>query len=385
MQATKPWRRRSICRCSNRPVLRQVNTVGQEATQIPVLVAGTGHGLRVLVPALRANGFVVVGLVGVNPDRTRRRADSNAVPQAFTDLDTAITATGAAAVAIATPPHTHAPLVHTALSRRCHVLCEKPFAKDAQEARAMLAAAEHAGVVHVIGNQLRMRPERVMVARAIAQGLIGEPRLISITQYTGLVASPDVKWPPTWWFDNQAGGGWLGASGSHMIDMVRTWLGEFASLSAALPIVSDREGVAEDSYLLRFRMESDVEGVLMQTGAAWGEFASMTRVAGTSGTLSMEDGAVRLSNRNGTRELPIPPELALTPEAPSDDPRKMYLHIELPPARRLCQAWHAAITGKAPGAVSVATFADGVACMQVIDAIRASAAAGGVLVAISHR
>ncbi len=352
-------------------------------TRIPVLVAGTGHGLRVLVPALRATGFDVIGLVGANVDRTRERARANAIPHAFIDLDEAITATGAVAVAIATPPHTHAPLVHTAVARGCHILCEKPFAKDAQEARGMLAAAQRAGVVHMMGNQFRMDPLRIMMARAIAEGLIGEPRLISITYFFGLVASPDAK-RPDWWFDNTAGGGWLGASGSHMIDMVRTWLGEFASLSAALSIVSDRQGVAEDTYLMRFTMTNGVQGVLMQTGGAWGEFAAMTRVAGTQGTLSLENGVVRLADCNGTRELSVPPELTLTPEAPSKDPSKPLLHIELPPARRLCEAWHAAIEGKSTGPVPVATFADGLACMKVIDAVRASAAANGAVVTISH-
>lgn len=346
-----------------------------------MLVAGTGHGLRVLVPALRATGFEVAGLVGADPVRTRNRAAHNSVPNAFTDLDAAIAETGAAAVAIATPPHTHAPLVHTALARGCHVLCEKPFAKDAEEARGMLAAAERAGVVHMMGNQFRMNPERVLMARAIAQGLIGEPRLVSITQFTGLAADPAAKWPD-WWFDARAGGGWLGASGSHMIDMIRTWLGEFAALSAATTIVSERQGVAEDTYLLRFSMACGAEGVLMQTGGTWGEFAAMTRVAGTKGTLWMENGVVRLAERTGTRQLPIPDELLLSPEAPSDDPRKRYLHIELPPARRLCEAWRAAILREPAGPVPVATFVDGVAAMQVIDAIRASAAAHGALIKI---
>ena len=347
----------------------------------PVLVAGTGHGLRVLVPALRATGFEVVGLVGVDPVRTRNRAARNSVPHAFTDLNAAIVETGAIAVAVATPPHTHAPLVHTALARGCHVLCEKPFARDAEEAQGMLAAAERAGVVHMMGNQFRMNPERVLMARAIAQGLIGEPRLISITQYGGLVADPAAKWPD-WWFDHQAGGGWLGASGSHMIDMIRTWLGEFAALSAATPIVSDRQSAAEDTFLLRFTMARGVEGVLMQTGGAWGEFAAMTRVAGTKGTLWMENAGVWLADRSGTHQLPIPDELLLSPEAPSDDPRKRFLHIELPPARRLCEAWRAAIRGEPIGPVPVATFVDGVAAMQVIDAIRASAAAQGALIKI---
>ena len=122
--------------------------------------------------------------------------------------------------------------------------------------------------------------------------------------------------------------------------------------------------------------------MLMQTGGAWGEFAGMTRVAGTRGTLWMEKSAVWLADRSGTRQLPIPDELLLSPEAPSDDPRKRFLHIELPPARRLCEAWRAAILEEPIGPVPVATFVDGVAAMQVIDAIRASAAANGALVEI---
>lgn len=219
------------------------------------------------------------------------------------------------------------------------------------------------------------------MARAIAQGLVGEPRLVSITQFTGLLADPTARWPD-WWFDREAGGGWLGASGSHLIDMIRTWLGEFFALSAALPIVSERQGVPEDSCLVRFSMACGVEGVLMQTGGAWGEYAAMTRVAGTRGTLWMENGAVWLADRAGTRQLPISAELLLSPEAPSDDPRKRFLHIELPPARRLCEAWRAAILGEPTGPVPVATFVDGVAAMQVIDAIRASAAAQGALIEI---
>ena len=126
-----------------------------DASKPPALVAGTGFGCRVHIPALRAAGFEVVGLVGTDAERTRRRAESSAVPQAFTDLDEAIRRTGAKVVNVATPPHTHGPLVMVAISRGCHVLCEKPFARDAAEARAMLHAAQRAGIVHLLGHEFR--------------------------------------------------------------------------------------------------------------------------------------------------------------------------------------------------------------------------------------
>ena len=346
----------------------------------PVVVVGTGHGCRVHVPALRAAGFEVAGLVGNDPQRTQRRADSHGVPRAFIDLETAIAATGALAVSVATPPDTHAPVVMTALSHRCHVLCEKPFARNAGEARMLLAEAERAGVVHMLGNQFRMLAERVVVARSIADGLIGEPRFATLVQYTSLLADADSKWP-RWWFDRTAGGGWLGASGSHTIDQIRSWLGEFASVSAALPIVAERRDVAEDSFVVRFSLTNGVQGMIQQTGAAWGPSSAMARVAGTRGTVWVDNGEAWLADRAGTRRLPIPPELELVPIAPSEDPRKRFLHLELPPARRLCELWRAAIEGRRTG-VPFATFADGVACMEVVDAIRASAAAHGALVSI---
>ncbi len=351
--------------------------------KIPVIIAGMGYGLRVLVPVLRECGFDIVALVGRDLKRTRQCANDNGIAEGFIDLDEAIVKTGAQAVAIATPPLTHSALVHIALQHGCHVLCEKPFAINAQEAEAMRAAADKAGVVHIMGNQLRMVPDRLLVAKAIADGLIGEPRLISITQFVNLVADPAVK-RSDWWFDDQAGGGWLGASGSHMLDMIRFWLGDFASVSAKLQVVSDRKGVADDSYLTRFTMKNGVEGVLMQTGGAWGDAAAMVKVAGTQGTLSVEHGKVLLSNREGTRELPVPEELALPSMVPSDDLNLKYLHVEMPPSLRLCQAWQKAINGQDSGPVPIATFNDGAAVMKVADAMRASSVAGGRLIEVNE-
>jgi predicted dehydrogenase len=349
----------------------------------PALVVGTGFGCRIPLPALRAAGFDVVGIVGTDTERTARRAQTSGVRQAFTDLDEAIARTGAVAVVIATPPHTHAPLTYAALSRGCHVICEKPFAKNTSEARAMLDAAEHAGVAHLVGHEFRWSPERATLARAIAEGLIGRPRFITFTHYASLVASLETKMPP-WWFDTEAGGGWLGASGSHVIDQVRSSLGEFESLSAVLPMVSARaEKAAEDSFILRFRLANGAEGVLQQTAGAWGPNAGMTRVAGTQGTLWEQGGAVWIADRNGSRELPVPPDLALPPPpAPVEGQR--FSQVGLGPYTRLCEAFRAVIDGNvASNVVPLPTFADGLAEMEVLDAIRSSAASDGALVIIS--
>jgi predicted dehydrogenase len=351
-------------------------------TKPAAVVVGTSFGCRIHVPALRAAGFEVAGLVGTNPERTFRRAQAAGVERTFTNLDEAIAKTGAKAVTIATPPHSHGPLTLAALARGCHLICEKPFARDTAEARTMQAAAERAGVMALVGNEFRWLPDRALVARAIADGLIGEPRFLTLTSYNPLVAAPDAKMP-RWWFDETAGGGWLGAQGAHIIDQVRTWLGDFASLSGVTPTVSDRAAeAAEDSYVVRFTLKNGVEGVLQHTAGAWGPSAAMTRVAGTRGTLWVEGADVWLADRDGKRQLPVTPDLELPPAPPpSDDPRKQFSHFELGPYVRLAEALRAGVDGRDPkSAVPLPTFEDGVAAMQVIDAVRASAAQGGTLV-----
>jgi predicted dehydrogenase len=178
---------------------------------------------------------------------------------------------------------------------------------------------------------------------------------------------------PHWWFDADRGGGWLGASGSHVVDQLRTWLGEFASVSAALPMVSARTDAAEDTFVVRVTMRNGAEGVLQQTTASWSG-TGMTVVAGSVGTLELVGDAVYVSDRNGRRVLDVPTDLRLpAPPTASDDPRERYTHLELGPYTRLCQA----LRDPSQAAVPAPTFADGVAEMRVMDAIRDSAARAG--------
>ncbi len=341
-------------------------------------MVGTGFGTRVHVPALRAAGFDVIGLVGRDPERTQRRAERLAVPLALTDLDVALARPDVAAVSVATPPHTHAAVVVAAAQAGKHVLCEKPFALNSGEATQMLAAADQAGVTHLVGNEFRFAPERAVIGRAIDEGRLGDVRILSLVQFVPLVADPGARTPP-WWFDPAAGGGWLGASGSHVVDQVRAWLGDFEEVSANLSVVSDRVGVAEDSFTVRFRLRRGADGVLQQTAAAWGPMSGVTRLAGTQASAWIDGSEAWLADADGVRRLEVPPDLVLPePPAASDDPRQRFTHLELGPFTRLCEALRAGVEGRPPPVgVPLPTFVDGVAAMRVLDAIRASASAGG--------
>ena len=139
--------------------------------------------------------------------------------------------------------------------------------------------------------------------------------------------------------------------------------------------------MAEDTFTVRCRFASGVDGVLQQTAAAWGPYAGITRVAGTRGTLWIDGDEPWLADADGVRRLDVPPDLQLpAPPAESDDPRHRFTHLELGPFTRLCEVLRAGVEGRPlPDAVPPPTFADGVAEMRVLDAIRSSAASGGAV------
>ena len=346
-----------------------------------VAVVGTAFGARVHVPALRAAGFDVVALVGTDPDRTARRAARVEVPVASTSLTDVLGAVDA--VTIATPPATHKLLALAAIRAGKHVVCEKPFTLGTTEARDLVAAAERAQVTALIGHEFRWATDRAILGRAIRDGVIGEPRLATLVHYLDLVADPRARMPE-WWFDRRLGGGWLGASGSHLVDQLRVWLGEFASVSAALRVVSSRDVTAEDSFTVRARMRNGCDVVLQQTAGAFGPATGISRVTGSDGTVWIEGGRAWVADAAGTRELEVPVDLRLpSPPPESDSPGHAYTHLEIGPYTRLCEAFRAGVEGRpAESAVPIPTFADGLADMQVLDAIRASAAADGARVSV---
>src|SRR5206468_6365753 len=229
---------------------------------------------------------------------------------------------GVDAVTVATPPHTHAPLVLEALSAGKHVLCEKPFARDADEARTMLAAADTAGVVHLLGTEFRWDAGQPTLARAVARGEIGEPRLALVLMHVPMLSEPDAE-VPGWWADAASGGGWVGVHGSQVIDQLRVTLGEFEGVSAALPHLAGRAQSAEDAFVVKFRMRSGCAGVMSSTCGDRGPFLIETRVVGSRGTAWIEDVGekVFVADADGTHRVPVGDDLPrFGPDSPEPLP-----------------------------------------------------------------
>jgi predicted dehydrogenase len=348
-----------------------------------VAVVGRRFGCRVQVPALRAAGFDVVALVGRDRAPTEHKASTLGIPHACGSLAEALALPGVDAVTIATPPHTHFELAREAVLAGRHVLCEKPFTTDATQAQELVDARDRTGVVGALGHEFRWNPARAAIGHAIASGAIGEPRLATVVEYSTFLLHTDdsLAMPP--WFEEPGIGGWLGANGSHTLDQLRVWLGPLRSVSAAMfasAAAADRR--VEDSYSARFQTVGGTEVVLQNVGAAW-TARGFVAVTGTVATVGIDDGAAWIADVGGTRPLAPPPGTAPVGGGRVDDDLAALGSYELLHYQQLAAAFLAAIEGREVASpVPLPTFDDGLGVMRTMDAMRASAAAGGALTSV---
>ena len=113
-----------------------------------------------------------------------------------------------------------------------HVLCEKPLARNAAEAKAMWDAVEQAGVKHMTAFNYRFVPAVRMIRDLIDQGALGRIyhwRAAYLQEWI----MPHYGTPIIWRLEKEtAGSGALGDLGAHIIDLAHYLVGSIKSVSA---------------------------------------------------------------------------------------------------------------------------------------------------------
>jgi len=357
------------------------------------VVVGTGFGLFTHVRALRAAGVEVRAIVGRDRERTAQRAAPLDIPVASDNLEQVLIDDPAIRlVTVATPPHAHYQPVMQAIAAGRAVMCEKPFAKDLPQAREMLAAAEKAGVVHALGAEFRYDSAQALLRRLVKDGMIGDPLMFSrIYQQPG-----DGEEEPLtdWWTDAAQGGGFLGAFGTHMIDQVRSTVGEIVAVSAILRKLSTNRPTmtSDDYYNVQFVTDTGCSGVIEAAMAFPGPFVMATKVAGTKGAAWIQSGAafgdpeeVWIKNADGEHQIPMPQELinplpepfAVKELIQTEMDRWHTQGFDVAPYTKLFGQMKAKIEGHIPPLPDPAgDFHDAAAGQAVLDAARKSATTG---------
>ena len=272
---------------------------------IKVGIIGASFARDAYLPAFRhIAGAKVVALAWGRIDSARKAAEPYGITAVYDDWQRMLNDHAPDLVCIATPTDLHAPITLAAIKAGAHVLCEKPTAMNAGEARAMLDAARAAGRLHMIDHELRFNPNRALVAQMIANGDLGEIRHVNIANIGPSWNDPTSRPLGDWWSDALKGGGRLGANGSHQVDMLRWWLGEpTAVIGQALTMVPDRidsktgakwTATADDLAHFSMEMANGALALVFMSGVAATNMGNETQVFGSKGTITLSNGDERL-------------------------------------------------------------------------------------------
>jgi predicted dehydrogenase len=193
--------------------------------------------------------------------------------------------------AVCTSPESHADLSVAALRAGRAVLLEKPAALNVADADRILAAAKAADRPLLVAQTARFQPVHLEIAKAVAEGAIGTPRLAHLTWYTGHVWSGGWR---GWQLDSARSGGHVAHNGVHALDLL-TWLMDDEPVRVfARPTNTWAAGMpTPDSFqiLVRFAGGALATIELCYALVQRGTFVRRLMLSGTSGTLhhSSED------------------------------------------------------------------------------------------------
>jgi predicted dehydrogenase len=252
------------------------------------LMVGNGH-----VADYRASPSVgELVICDSNPARLQEVGDKHQVTKRYTDFAEMLTREKLDAVSIALPNKLHCPMTIQAIEAGCHVLCEKPMARNAGEALRMLEAARRYGKKLMINFNSRFTPYCQAVKEMIDSGRLGDIYFVRTLWHR-------VRGVPRWYnlTKDVCGGGALVDLGVHRLDLAM-WLCGFPEPQWVLGNAFSKIEVQEypdfeldDMSVAMIRMKN---GAMLELEASWAsnregeEYA--TRIYGTKGGLLMRSG-----------------------------------------------------------------------------------------------
>lgn len=252
---------------------------------IGVCVVGTGWGQTHMRYLQMADPKVKLFVCGQNQQRTERIAKVFNAAGYFLDLEEAAADSRVAALTLALPHDLHRRAAETVAAAGKHALVEKPIATTLDDADSMIDAAQRAGTILMVAEDMHFRPAVREAVKLIEHGAIGEPLYL-------LAHGGGVRRPSGWAADkDRLGGGVLMDIGVHYVRALRLLMGEPDDVIATRAMQINTRMMGEDSAQLIF---SSVYGwqahMLLSWSSQRGHLPDIV-IAGESGTIHLWPGA----------------------------------------------------------------------------------------------
>jgi UDP-N-acetylglucosamine 3-dehydrogenase len=149
---------------------------------------GIGDMAEVHAAAATRIGVPLAIAIGQNRERAEALAASTGAVL-YGSVDELLADPGVTAVDLCVPNDLHRTMAERAFAAGKHVLCEKPIALTLEDADAMLAAAENAGVTFMVGHLVRFWPEYQRFRNGVLSGEFGEVKWLTLRRLTGVLSA----------------------------------------------------------------------------------------------------------------------------------------------------------------------------------------------------
>ena len=180
----------------------------------------------------------------------------------FGSYESAVTDDRIDAVYVCTPHHLHLEHARLAANAGKHILLEKPLARTAQDARAIVAVAADAGVTLMVAENYRFMPPVIAAKDMVERGDLGTLRLVQLQE--------DFPFQPIEWRNDSElnGGGVLIDGGIHKASLLAYLAGNPSEVYAA-EVPSAQPGLAaEDGVVAMLRYPNGMAGIINHSWSA---------------------------------------------------------------------------------------------------------------------
>lgn len=249
--------------------------------RIGVLGAARIVSLALLQPARGRADVVVSALAARNPGRAQHFCKTHGIARPFDSYKALLADPDVDAIYIPLPNGLHGRWTMAALEAGKHVLCEKPFTANAQEADAVRQVARRTGLVCMEAFHYRYHALTRRLLEIVASGELGEIRRIETCVCIPLLSLGNIRW------DLGLAGGTLMDVGCYAIHMLRT-------LAGSEPVVRSAQAKLLRPHVDRW-VHAELEFGNGRTGSITVSMLSTTlfkasaRVIGSKGTLDVSN------------------------------------------------------------------------------------------------